>query len=273
MDYANYIDSVTGAFETDNFTTDAFDTNRTLLGLTQLNWLQDQLSTNQATWQVLGQQILMGTMTMPAAIVTQQLSISVFAELGAIATLAARAQTSDPTLTVDELAYLQENLDKLTPDNIALLQLAAIPYNLDAWDGYAYERELLFNTIKQQASKLVVLAGDTHNAWANDLKSIDGTQIGVEFATSSVSSPGLESYLGVAADDIVTTEAGLVGLIENLTYLNMSDRGYLLVTFEESKAQAEWVFVSDIKSKEYTLLPRDRKLQVLAEQMYISEIT
>jgi alkaline phosphatase D len=273
LDYANYIDSVTGAFETDNFTTDAFDTNRTLLGLTQLNWLQDQLNTNQATWQVLGQQILMGTMTMPAAIVTQQLSISVFAELGAIATLAARAQASDPTLTVDELAYLQENLDKLTPDNMALLQLPAIPYNLDAWDGYAYERELLFNTIKQQASKLVVLAGDTHNAWANDLKSIDGTQIGVEFATSSVSSPGLESYLGVAADDIVTTEAGLVGLIENLTYLNMSDRGYLLVTFEESKAQAEWVFVSDIKSKEYTLLPRDRKLQVLAEQMYISEIT
>jgi len=273
LDYANYIDSSSGAFNAGNFATDVFDTNRTLLGLTQLNWLQDQLHTSQATWQVLGQQILMGTMTLPAAIVTQQLSIGQFAELGAIATLAGRAQASDPTLTTDELAYLQANQEKLTAKNIALLQLPAIPYNLDAWDGYAYERELLFNTVKQQTSKLVVLAGDTHNAWANDLKSLDGTHVGVEFATSSVSSPGLESYLGVAPEDIVATEAGLVGLIEGLNYLNMSDRGYLMVTFEENKAQAEWVYVSDVKSKEYTLLARDRKLQVLAEEMYISEIT
>jgi len=273
LDYANYIDTVTGAFHADNFTTDVLDSNRTLLGLSQRNWLQDKLITSQATWQVLGQQILMGTMKLPAAIVTQQLSIGQFAELGAIATLAGRAQASDPSLTADELAYLQANQDKLTAKNMALLQLPAIPYNLDAWDGYAYERELILNTVKQQASKLVVLAGDTHNAWASDLKTVDGSLVGVEFATSSVSSPGLESYLGIAPEDIVATELGFVGLIDNLQYLNMSDRGYLIVTFEEDKAQAEWVYVSDVKSKEYTRLPRNRKLQVVAEQMYISEIT
>jgi alkaline phosphatase D len=273
LDYANYTDSITGAFNLDSFTSDISDTNRTLLGLTQLNWLQDQLITSQAKWQVLGQQILMGAITMPAAIVTQQLRINQFTELGTIATLAGRAQASDPTLTSDELIYLQANQKKLTTKNMALLQLPSIPYNLDAWDGYNYERELIFNTVKQQSSKLVVLAGDTHNAWASDLKSIDGTHIGVEFATSSVSSPGLESYLGIAPEDIVATESSFVGLIENLHYLNMSDRGYLIVTFEENKVQADWVYVSDIKSKEYTLLPRAHKLQVLAEQMCIAEIT
>jgi len=83
----------------------------------------------------------------------------------------------------------------------------------------------------------------------------------------------LESYLGVAPEDVVATEAGLVGLIEDLNYLNMSDRGYLLATFEEDKVQAQWKYVSDVKSEEYTPLLRDRNLQVLSEQMYISEVT
>src|SRR5690606_41335106 len=51
---------------------------------------------------------------------------------------------------------------------------------------------------------LVVLAGDTHNAWASDLYITDDTgaiqrssgSVGVEFATASVTSPGFENYVG-----------------------------------------------------------------------------
>ena len=44
--------------------------------------------------------------------------------------------------------------------------------------------------------QLVVLAGDTHNAWASELRDMHGDQVGVEYATHSVSSPGMETYMG-----------------------------------------------------------------------------
>ena len=40
---------------------------------------------------------------------------------------------------------------------------------------------------------LVTLAGDSHNAWAADLQDASGTAVGVEFATPSVTSAGLEA--------------------------------------------------------------------------------
>ncbi len=150
-------------------------------------------------------------MMLPAAIATQQLSIPQFAELAALAQLAARAQAGDPTLTQAELTYLAANQAKLTPEVLALLQLPSIPYNLDAWDGYAYEREVVLATARASGKNLVVIAGDTHNAWANDLKDKDGNMVGVEFATSSVSSPGLEYYLNLPSEQIPATEAAVVG--------------------------------------------------------------
>ncbi|QDE32703.1 alkaline phosphatase D family protein [Shewanella polaris] len=254
LEYGNYIDSATGSFDSSTFAADVTDTNRTLLGQTQLLWLQQTLLQSTAKWQVLGQQVLMGKMLMPAAIATQQMSIPQFAELAGLAQLAARAQAGDSTLTVEELTYLQANQDKLTPEVIALLQLPSIPYNLDAWDGYAYEREVIYATAKSLNQNLVVIAGDTHNAWASDLTDIDGDVVGVEFATSSVSSPGLEYYLGLADDEMPATEAAIVSLISDLKYANLKDRGYLLLTFTQDEVRSDWQYVDTILDKTFTQL-------------------
>src|SRR5690606_29950772 len=162
------------------------------LGTEQLQWLQDKLSQSSARWQMLGQQVLMGRMLLPGAVALQQLSITDFAELAALAQLAGRAQAGDPDLTNEQLAYLQANQHRLTPAVMALLQLPAMPYNLDAWDGYPAEREIILNTAAAAQKQLLILAGDTHNSWANHLDLADGTAVGVELATSSVTSPGLE---------------------------------------------------------------------------------
>ena len=268
LDYANYIDTSTGTFDIDRFNQDLSDPHRTLLGAQQLTWLQGQLATSPAKWQLLGQQVLMAKVLLPAAIVTQQMSIADYAELAALALLAGRAQVSDTTLTEAEKAHLQANQPRLTPQVMTLLSLPAIPYNLDAWDGYAHEREVLYQSARESDSKLVVLAGDTHNAWASDLKDAHGNHVGVEFATPSVSSPGLESYLDVAAQDIAATEAALVGLIENLSYLNMSDRGFMTITCTHDQVTALWHYVSDVKQSSYTLLSeREHSLQVSSDNM------
>ncbi|MFB2649380.1 alkaline phosphatase D family protein [Shewanella mangrovisoli] len=251
LDYADYMDASTGAFDGERFLADVTSTSRTMLGLTQLLWLQGTLLQATGTWQVLGQQILMGKMSLPAAIATQQMSIPQYAMLGALAKLAARAAANDPTLTAAELQYLQANQALLTPEVIALLQLPSIPYNLDAWDGYAYEREVILGTAKSKNHNLVVIAGDTHNAWANELKDVNGDTVGVEFATSSVSSPGLEYYLNLPAEQIPATEAAIVELVPDLKYTNLKDRGFMTLTFTKEAVRSDWHYVSTILAKEF----------------------
>lgn len=236
LDYQDYL-TATG-LDAARFTADVGSENRTLLGAEQLLWLQATMGYSSATWQVLGQQVLMGRMNLPAelllAIATGQLD-GVAANLAELAQLKGRALAGDPTLTPEELARIN----------------TVAPYNLDAWDGYQYEREVVLGTAKALNKNLVVLAGDTHNAWGSNLKDIQGDQIGVEFATSSVSSPGLEDYLGLTDETIAGAEQGIGLLVDDLDYLNLNQRGYMVVTFTPEEARADWHFVDTIKSRDY----------------------
>ncbi len=252
LDYADYVDGATGAMDSARFMADVTSSDRTLLGADQLQWLQASLLSATGKWQVLGQQVLMGTMMLPAAIAMQKLSVYQYAELGALAQLAARAAANDPTLTAQEYSYLIGNQHKLTPEVMALLQMPSIPYNLDAWDGYAYEREVILATAKATGANLVVIAGDTHNAWANELKDSHGDVVGVEYATSSVSSPGLEYYLGISEDQQGVTEAGVVELVEGLKYTNLRDRGFMLLTFTPEAVRSDWHYVDTILDTEFS---------------------
>lgn len=238
LDYADYISA--SGFDAAAFSADISDINRTLLGQTQFDWLQTQLATSTATWQVLGQQVLIGRMLLPAEMLTALQdpdSVDLTALLTELVTIKLRQQAGDPTLTAEEIA----RIDTL------------IPYNLDAWDGYAYEREVVLNTARSLNHNLVVLAGDTHNAWANNLATLGGDAAGVEFATASVSSPGLEYYLGLPDDEVPAAEQAITTLVDGLEYLNASQRGYLLVTFSADAARADWRFISSVKTADYSL--------------------
>ena len=103
------------------------------------------------------------------------------------------------------------------------------------------------------------LSGDSHNAWFNNLKSLDGTaQIGVEFATSSVTAPGYESAglasLASSIDGTVVS-GGLngsgLGLIDDVNYSDTIRRGYLLMTVTAANVKGEFVFVDNTKTRTY----------------------
>jgi alkaline phosphatase D len=254
LDYATYFDYETNVFNETDFNTDLYESDRNMLGATQLQWLEDSVNASTATWQVLGQQVLMGEMKLAGAIALSLMSSTEYATLGGLALLAARYDAGDPSLTVAETTYLVENAALLTPEVIAQLSLPSLPYNLDAWDGYSTERDKVLSIFNAASKNLVVLAGDTHNAWASDLSNADDTVVGVEFATSSVSSPGLEYYLGISDAEAEVTEAGLVSLVDGLKYVNATNRGFLTVTFTATEAQAEWHFVDTILSTEYSEL-------------------
>jgi alkaline phosphatase D len=136
----------------------------------------------------------------------------------------------------------------LTPTETALLNQPKLGYNLDAWDGYPAAREILLMTAAQLQKKLVVLAGDTHNAWHSDLTLLSGQKVGEEFATSSVSSPGLETYLALPPAQI---KAIFEGVVKELKWMDSSRRGYLKLSITPSQVQGEWFFIDTIASKTY----------------------
>lgn len=266
LDYQTYVDA-DGNFDQAGLTAALTDKTRTMLGATQLAWLQQQMQSGNGTWQIIGQQVLMGRMLLPAAVALQLMSLTDYAELGALAQLAQRYQAGDSTLTADELAYLQANQAKLTDEVLAQLQLPSIPYNLDAWDGYGYEREVLLQMIRDIGKSTIVLAGDTHNAWANNLRDAQGNAVAVELATSSVSSPGMEDYLNIPPELASSYEQAVTEIVADLQYTNLTQRGYLLVELTPSQANATWYFVDTVFSKDFNELTAQRThAHVLAGQ-------
>lgn len=232
--------SITDYFTATGFDASAFqtaltDTSRTLLGETQRTWLTNELTSSSAKWQVLGQQILMGKMYIPAEMLTAFGTAEFSQILGELVSIKTRLTNNDPTLTTEEITRI----------------LAAVPYNLDAWDGYPIDREIVYNALN--GKKLITLAGDTHNAWYNTLKKQDGTDVGIELATSSISSPGFETYLGDTNAAIITGfEQALTILIDGLSYFDASRRGYLMATFTSSDVKSEWIFVDTILTENYS---------------------
>lgn len=233
LDYADYLTA--SGLDSGRFQADMARADRTLLGATQGQWLQARMQASTATWQVLGQQVLMGRMDIPSPILFEANAPGTGVTVSQYAAIVAKAQ-NDPA--------------SLTPQEQAVLNAPSLPYNLDAWDGYPVARETLLATARQLDKNLVVLAGDTHNAWANDLLDGAGRQVGVEFATSSVTSPGFEDYL--PNENPQQLAAALTQLIGPLVYADTSRRGYMVVTATATECRCDWIFVSTILSREYT---------------------
>jgi alkaline phosphatase D len=204
---------------------------------TQFNWLTGNINTATSTWQIIGNQDIMAKLWYPAAVVAANAQ-GPQAFQTAVGTYLAR-KAGNPANTAADLK---------------------VPINMDSWDGYPINRETLLQTIRGTGKKLVVLSGDSHNAWFNDLRTLDGTtKVGVEFATSSVTAPGYESAgLGDLAPFI--DGSGVVpgvngtraGLLDDVNYVDTKKRGYLLMTVTAASVKGEFVFVDSIRSKSYS---------------------
>jgi alkaline phosphatase D len=237
LSYNDYRDSVTKQINIKQFLQDLNQPQRTLLGAEQKSWLQKTVSQSSSRWQILGQQVLMAKMLIP---------VEAFAG-GDITNAPAR---------IAALKSLKDTLDaggSLTPQQQQRLA-SVMPYNLDAWDGYPKEREDLYALFSDQNKRLVVLAGDTHNAWHSELKNKEGNIVGVEFATPGISSPGMESYLKLTTNNAQLVAENLSSLIAELEYCNLHQRGYMLVTITPEVATAKWHFIDNILSDEYQVI-------------------
>lgn len=169
------------------------DTNRTILGHAQLNWLRNELSNATARWKLIGNQVMMGS-----------------------------------------------------------LRLGSVVLNTDQWDGYPAERTKVLSHIAQNnINNVVVLTGDIHTSWANDLPLHSSSynpqtgagSVAVEFVATSVTSTGFPFSVPLS-------------LIQNsnphVKFADLTQKGYVVVDLNDQRAQADWVFVSTVLDRNYT---------------------
>lgn len=237
------------------------DASRHKISAEQQAWLSSGLGASTAAWQFLGSQDIMARFWLPASVLyklaaaqltpsaatLEEVTAAINNYLGAKAT---RASAGSGALSLAQKILLDPVLNP------------RLPYNLDAWDGYPASREALLASVKNLNKKLVVLSGDSHNAWFAQLTTLAGDKVGVEFAGGSVSSPGLErAGLGGLAASVdgsalvprlgpAAIGAGL-GLVDDVGYADTSRRGYLLMTVTAASVKGEYVFVDTVKSRTF----------------------
>ena len=144
LNYASFIkvDGIGNPYiDTDAFALATNDPERQLLGLRQSNWLVSQLQHSAAKWQILGQQVLMARMMLPAPVILNLANPNAGLAIDDYLGLVQKAQTIPEQLTVQEQIILSQPL---------------VPYNLDAWDGYGSAREWLLNAAKKLNKNLKI---------------------------------------------------------------------------------------------------------------------
>lgn len=132
---------------------------------------------------------------------------------------------------------------------MAPLEVFGTAVNGDQWDGYPAERENFFNFINtNNIDNVVVLTGDIHTSWANDLPGSgydSGTgngSVGVEFVTPSVTSPGADFGGGIGASAIQTFNS-------HMKFVDLSEHGFYILDINQQRAQADWFYVNTIDNQ------------------------
>jgi alkaline phosphatase D len=187
---------------------------RTLLGMEQEAWFAREIAASVKSgqrWQLVAQQVVMGDLFTPKDAVSW---------LGSDAD--ARA-----------VGYVKAGL---------AASQAGIPGAQDMWSGYPQARRRLLKAMQDAGANPIVIAGDSHNAWAFN-HGHDGKPVAAEFGVQSVTSPGYEQALKA---DPAAIRAGLLQSSPGLQWCDTSRRGYLTLSFSPSEARCDWVFMNTI---------------------------
>ncbi|MDJ0278717.1 alkaline phosphatase D family protein [Sphingomonas sp. 2R-10] len=197
---------------------------RELLGARQQAWVERELARSVAAkrpWQLLGNQVVMARV--PGPDLAKELGEDRYAAL-----LARLPAAYRPRIAAGQRSYR-----------------AGLPFNFDSWDGYPPARERLYAAFRRAKSRPIVLSGDSHAGWANDLHDDAGRLVANEFGATAISSPSYGALL-----------PGLGAVIEKgapeVRYCDQDRKGYLLLTLTPAHAEAQFRTVSSVVEPEFT---------------------
>ncbi|NKJ41241.1 alkaline phosphatase D family protein [Novosphingobium sp. SG720] len=188
----------------------------TMMGSEQEAWLAGAMQASVKSgrpWQIVGFGTIMGQTVMPAS-----------------------AQDWLANEVAPVAAYLKSGMAQAK---------LGLPFNYDSWGGYPAARARFLRSAQALGGNTVVISGDSHNAWAYNLRQ-DGHAAAVEFAGHSVTSPGYEHDVRTAPD---TVARGLVGANPELAWCDTARRGYMALTVTAQAVTNEWIMVDTIRQR------------------------
>jgi len=227
LDYAHDLPVVEGKPDVAAFLAKCKAPDRRLLGEAQAAWLADKMTASvkaASAWQVLGNQVVMARVAGPNLL-----------------------KVMGPEKFEATLAKLPEYIRGRIKQGVALSEIG-LPYNLDSWDGYPADRERLYDSFKAAGANPIVLSGDSHSFWANELFDASGAhRVAVEFGATGITSPGYGDILpGLPLGEAFAERN------KEVVYADPAAKGFVLLTLEHGRATGEMVAVSTIFEKAYT---------------------
>lgn len=230
---------------------------RRILGDEQLQALGKAVARSVALdqpFQCVLSQVVMGALKAPLLTQTLRVQPKLFRKLCS----GALNLATDPGVAGDEGAEM------------ARMYLAlgkyGLPMNPDAWDGYAGERERAYDVLGIPGASPIVLSGDSHNCWVQELRDDRSNHIGVEFASPAVTSIGAfeDIYSRFEAKSSLVSKLFPLELftpwIEDamkaanpvtLKYANLNERGAIFMRVNQTECHAEMHFTTRVNQKAY----------------------
>ncbi len=222
----SYIDEIEAEGNTDKFLKDVlYAPDRDMFGADQQDFIVNALKSSKedgVQWRFLANQVIMG-----------------------------RLLTPDFTPYIDEDAI--QKIEGAWPDVRDFLKLSKynMPVYPDSWDGYPVARNHFYEALDAAGlNDMLVLTGDAHEFWVNDLTMETGKKVGVELVTTAVSSETISSYLGdgTADHNLLLTKEN-----DDARYYNATVNGFLDLTVTSKKVNARMISVNTILSKDYSV--------------------
>lgn len=164
---------------------------------------------------------------------------------------------NDPNRTMlgaDQYTWLIQNLTgttalwKILGNQVmfAPLVIAGIGVNGDQWDGYPAERNsIMSQVLANNIEGVVVLTGDIHTAWGNDVPTANYESNGtgsafVEYVTPSITAGN--SPVGGIGESVIQLANN------HMKYINLTEHGFLILDVNQIRAQSDWFYVNTLTS-------------------------
>lgn len=144
--------------------------------------------------------------------------------------------------------------------------------NTDQWDGYPKARERVFDVIEKNAVKdVVILTGDIHASFANDLPRRPLDPAGYDPATGrgslavEIVAPAVTSETPSKPD----SASQLTSENKWMKHVDLKQHGYVLLDLDAGRAQSSFFYVSDVESRDGQDAVFERALVTLSGESFL----
>ncbi len=163
------------------------------------------------------------------------------------------AKSTSPSLEIPFFNKLSKNLNndgKNMLDELTHLGKFDLPADLDTWDGYPVAREKFYQVAKDAGvHDLLVLSGDSHSYWANQLFDVNEQSMGIELGSTGITSP--RSLMKMGEEAMKQYDTLNAAHNKEIVWADGRHRGYIRLHIDHNGGQADFIAISNVDSRLY----------------------